>query len=283
MRRHAFTLVELLIVIGIIGLLISILLPALSAARKSAQHTRLCAGLREVMLGYTQYHIDNKGSLLFGYTPPTVNGTAVTVDDPGSGLNFGMPVADRFPWRLAPWVGDIWGVMHIHAETPPRPQRGDNPPDAMMKAYTLSINPSFGINSVFVGGHAGPLFQGFAGPSGDRPNTGKHVVFKASEVRRPSELIVFAECVARNAPFGDPNTGLHFVMPPRANGQRWKVVNGEFVLTSSVISGIPKGRFGERAAVGFFDGHVQSMRPGELEDMRLWAARATRSDYDFVP
>lgn len=281
LRRAAFTLVELLVVIGVIATVIAILLRSLSAARKSARHIQLCAGLREVMLGYTQYHIDNNGSLLFRYTPPTVNGTPITVDDPVSGFNFGLPVADRFPWRLAPKVGNIWAVMHIHAEVPPRPQAGDNSTEALLKAYTLSINPSFGINSVYVGGHAGPLFQGFAGPSGDSPNTGKHVAFKTSEVRRPSELIVFAECVARNAPFGDPDTGLHFVMPPRAGGQRWKVVNGEFQLTSSVITGIPKGRFGKRAVIGFFDGHVASMLPAELEDMRLWAPRATAADYDI--
>jgi len=277
-----FTLVELLVVIGILGVLIGILLPVLARARRCARHVQLLCGLRQMLAGYTQYHLDNRGAVLFGYTPPTVNGVPVTVTDPISGQVFGMPIADRYPWRLAPYVANLWGILHMHGQTPPRPQPGDPPDLAIAKAYALSLNPTFGINSIYVGGHAG-VFQGFAGSSADQPNVGKHVVFRAAEVRRPSQLIVFAESQMRNGPGGDSQTGLHFLTPPRAAGQRWKVVNGRFVLTSSMISGLPQGRFSDRAAVGFFDGHVQSLLPGELEDMRLWANRADRADYDFVP
>jgi len=60
-RRAAFTLVELLVVIGVIGVLVGILLPALAAARRSAQSVKCLNNLRQVATGAMIHASRHKG------------------------------------------------------------------------------------------------------------------------------------------------------------------------------------------------------------------------------
>src|SRR5688572_21760899 len=62
-RQTAFTLVELLVVIGIIALLISILLPTLGRARKAANTVKCAANIRSILQGMTIYASQNNGSI----------------------------------------------------------------------------------------------------------------------------------------------------------------------------------------------------------------------------
>ena len=66
-RRGGFTLVELLVVIGIIAILIGILLPALNRARESAGRTQCLSNLRQLHIMMVMYANDNKDAIPLGY------------------------------------------------------------------------------------------------------------------------------------------------------------------------------------------------------------------------
>jgi len=81
-RAAAFTLVELLVVIGIIALLISILLPALSKARESGNQVKCLAQNRQILQGMMLHANDHRNYMPIAGNMFTPSGSPADMGDP---------------------------------------------------------------------------------------------------------------------------------------------------------------------------------------------------------
>jgi prepilin-type N-terminal cleavage/methylation domain-containing protein/prepilin-type processing-associated H-X9-DG protein len=168
-RRPAFTLVELLVVIGIIALLIAILLPALSKARRQSLQVKCASALRQVGMGFQLYSNDQNGWWPVAKLDPTqlnptittyyIGNDVFTANTPAYWYNFIGPYVaaaslgyastsaanqaqanDTVIWGCPAWTGYISTTSNT----------------------TTTVQPGFGMNDC-------PGFQMPGTPNGSQP------------------------------------------------------------------------------------------------------------------
>jgi len=120
---RAFTLIELLVVISIISLLVSILLPALQGARKSAEKVQCANHERQLFIGLSMYSIENKE-----YVLPHRN-------------NIGMP--ETYWCRFTNSGNYRWGVNVYVTDS-----RAFLCPTTQLDPFSTSIYTNYAINGI---------------------------------------------------------------------------------------------------------------------------------------
>lgn len=101
LKRTAFTILELLVVIAIILLLVALLFPVLSSARKRARETTCMNNLRQIYTAWSIYTSDYDGTPPWGFhmLVPYIKSREVLLcpDDVYDGFNSDITVRVQFP------------------------------------------------------------------------------------------------------------------------------------------------------------------------------------------
>jgi prepilin-type N-terminal cleavage/methylation domain-containing protein/prepilin-type processing-associated H-X9-DG protein len=221
-RRNAFTLVELLVVIGIIAVLIGILLPTLSAARRAANTVACLSNVRQLGMAAMLFAQEHGG-----YIPTASDDRWAKMNDPlrkkwayrtETSHPDGVVVYDHYS-SLIPYLGGKMGQTFLSA---PQAQSkvfrcpSDTWLDVPDPGYMIFNNVAGGFHPISYGynadiacvsdntrvgrfGQTGDSIGVVYGPSGPgyTGKIGQPLQAKLGKISKPAEVLLFADCGTR--------------------------------------------------------------------------------------
>jgi len=172
--KRDFTLIELLVVIAIIGILASMLLPALSKARQQARASQCSSNLRQIIFAAALYSDDYED-----YIPQYFAGT----DSSKSSLFWVPRLLPYTTGNYKPWLCPDSPAIHYTAD--------------YIKLNGISSAMNIGINAYNWGGRNGSAWA-FAWP-----------YVKMNQIRHPSYVIYAGDGVGKSSTYyPTPNTNV---------------------------------------------------------------------------
>jgi len=267
LNSAAFTLIELLVVIAIVGILSSLLLPALAKSKQRAKQVNEYSAARQLMVAWQLYADDNEDAVLPGYS------SKVEAHDQ-LGNPLGSPIRDRYPWRLAPALANNFRAIYVNEARRFLDDAEGRSQDEYV--YRASLYPSLGYNSVFLGGDEQKFNPELAAASFGT----EWLVTRTSQIRDPSSLVAFAS--ARSRPGGTRDeAGYYVVHPPYLRTRQWDAAFESSRPPEKY--GYVHPRWNGRSVAAMADGHAETLDQGNLEDMRRWCNAASRPDWTLQP
>lgn len=220
-KQRAFTLVELLVVITIIGILVALLLPAVNAARETARRTQCMNNMKQLALATAKYETDN--GKYPGYVERLQPGKA--------GEKIATWIVMLFPNIERNDVYDLWSDPTVlptdprllpfinFLKCPSNPQRNANTPD---NSYVANAGwyPDLGLAE-------NPLYS-------ESPNNGVFVDAIPIPKGSPSGLYVPARVNLTNLRDGASNT---IVISENLVAGTWNI-GGKYYASTSVQDGL---------------------------------------------
>jgi prepilin-type N-terminal cleavage/methylation domain-containing protein/prepilin-type processing-associated H-X9-DG protein len=242
MRKKAgFTLVELLVVIGIIAILIGILLPALSKVRQQANSLYCMSNLRQIGMAMVNYTQANNGSYPIYYW----NGDGDnTVPNGATDWTFLLLPYFNKSGATGTYAGNDAGSLAAiykdkdtfdgtyHPASPTAPMGTYDP--AKQQNYSVLTWP-FHFQPGLVDGQLQPTTPAQPGPQDDG-----EIPYKVGMVKRPSEIIAVGDA-AQIANEGLANTGLTGTW--MADADFWAIQGASFQSNLLVYWKDPLGGF----------------------------------------